>query len=594
MIKNNRFQNLILALTRTVLCFPYTTLFLIASAAVNAIAIYSDRDLFKYLLVFIVGAFLGVVFQVIYERFFIKATVRLALIAAAALLTLGYYLMVRPLPELSIEISIKTFVALFALFIAFIWIPVIKSETTFNDSFMIAFKSFFISIFYSLILFAGMSIIITAIDQLLFSLHSDSYSHVANIIFILFAPLYFLSLIPFYPGKSDALKNSIHEENKESRVIALSKCPRFLEILLSYIIIPLTAVFTVILILYTLLNIRGSFWSDNLLEPMIVTYSIVVITVYILASSLKNNFAVIFRKVMPKILTPIVLFQIIASILKINDTGLTHNRYYVILYGVFACLSGIILSIVPVRKNGIIAALIIIFSLISIVPPVDAFTVSRTSQIRLLEDILVKNNMLEQNEIKPRNDLSENDKNKIRELTAYLYYMDYTDDIPWLPQNFNYYNDFSRVFGIDDYTKPGDMKFVSMRLTYGTPIEVAGYEYLITSHINISDHILTSEDIAEIEKDGKLLTLTKRISDGNCHIILLDETNAEILTFELREIFDLFLEYSDEKSFLTAEEATFIRKNESAAITLIIQNLNIEKTGEYSNYNADIYLLLSL
>ena len=56
-----------------------------------------------------------------------------------------------------------------------------------------------------------------------------------------------------------------------------AKCPKFFEILISYIIIPLIAVFTIILLVYIIKNIGGEFWSDNLLEPMIVSYSIFVI-----------------------------------------------------------------------------------------------------------------------------------------------------------------------------------------------------------------------------------------------------------------------------------------------------------------------------
>lgn len=594
MNKSNRFHNLIRGLSITVLRFPFTSMLLVAAAAVNAVSIASDKEHFNYLFTFLVGALWGIVMQVVYERFCEKAISRLTLMVGAGLLTFGYYLIVRPTPESSTEITAKTFIALFALFIAFIWIPSIKSETTFNDSFLIAFKSFFISLFYSLILFAGMSIIITAVDRLLFKVHSDSYSHTANIIFIVFAPMYFLSLIPVYPGKRDINDSPTEKAGKESQVIRLSECPRFLEILLSYIIIPLTSVFTIILILYIVLNLSGDFWADNLLEPMIITYSVVVILVYILVSKLNNRFAVIFRKIMPKILTPIVLFQIIASVLKITDTGLTHNRYFVILYGIFACLSGIILSTVSLRKNGIIAILIIVFSLISIVPPVDAFTVSRMSQIALLENILEKNNMLEQNEVKPKSDLREEDKDKIRKLTAYLWHMGYTDKISWLPGDFNYYYDFGRVFGFDDYSKPGEIKYVSLRLDYGNPIDVSGYDYLVTSQISIIGEEPLAENVAVMKKGGKTLTLSKKISDGNCLIILTDENNTELLAFELTEILDKFLEYSDEKVTLTLKEATFVRENESAEIAIIIQSLNIEKSTDFESYNSDIHFLIGL
>ena len=98
--------------------------------------------------------------------------------------------------KFSIEIEIRTAVALFALLISFMWIPVIKSRISFNSSFMISFKSLFNSLFFSGVIFAGLSIILIAINQLIFTIDYTAYPHTVNIVFILFAPMYFLSLIP--------------------------------------------------------------------------------------------------------------------------------------------------------------------------------------------------------------------------------------------------------------------------------------------------------------------------------------------------------------------------------------------------------------
>nr|WP_238321825.1 DUF4153 domain-containing protein [Carnobacterium jeotgali] len=116
-------------------------------------------------------------------------------------------------------------------------------------------------------------------------------------------------------------------------------------------LIPLTAIFTVILLVYLLQNITGDFWTNNLLEPMLVSYSVTVILVYLLASNIETKSALLFRKIFPKVLVPIVLFQTISSVLKIQETGLTHGRYYVILFGLFAVIAGLIFSILPVKKK---------------------------------------------------------------------------------------------------------------------------------------------------------------------------------------------------------------------------------------------------
>ena len=112
--------------------------------------------------------------------------------------------------------------------------------------------------------------------------------------------MYFLSLIPVYPGIVNQNKDQGITDLQEENINKAAYCPKFLEVLISYILIPLIAVFTIILLIYIIQNIGGAFWKDNLLEPMLVTYSITVILVYILASEIENKFTIFFRKVFPK------------------------------------------------------------------------------------------------------------------------------------------------------------------------------------------------------------------------------------------------------------------------------------------------------
>ena len=301
---------------------------------------------------------------------------------------------------------------------------------------MITFKSLFNSLFFSGITYAGLSLIILAIDQLLFRVSNTVYPHTANIVFVIFASMYFLSLIPIFPGAVDDNKDQEQNDFQNETIQKAAHVPKFLEVLISYIIVPLIAVFTFILLVYILKNIGGEFWTDNLLEPMLVAYAITVILVYILASEINNSFTKWFRKISPKILVPIVIFQIASSILSVGETGITYGRYYVILFGVFAAIAGVLLSFLPVRKNGIIALLLIVFSAISIVPPVDAFTISRTSQTETLKNVLVKNNMLENNRIKANASISNKDKEIITNAVSYLSMMEYTNKIDWFPKAF--------------------------------------------------------------------------------------------------------------------------------------------------------------
>jgi hypothetical protein len=417
-------------LTQAIKRFPLTATFFAGTTVVNSVIISRGGEYKSLIFTLLVGAFLSAVLQLVYERFSANTSHRLLLMGIAALLTIGYYFINSSAPKFSFITELRTSIALFTLFISFIWVPVIKSSLNFNQSFMVTFKAYITTLLFSGTIFLGLAIITTTINALLVAIHYTAYAHMANIIFILFAPLYFLSQIPSYPGKADESREKETIKHKKEEIIKRkAACPRVLETLISYIIIPLLVIFTIVIVAYIALNIGGNFWKDNLLEPMLISYSIAVLLVYILASELENNFARYFRIVFPELLVPIVLLQIAASIIKISEVGLTHTRYFAILYGIYAAISGIILSIVPPRKNGIIAAMLIIFTIVSIVPPFDAFTLSRTNQTRLLKKVLMQNNMLKNNRIIPKSTISTRDKERIRETVSYLDMMEYTEDI---------------------------------------------------------------------------------------------------------------------------------------------------------------------
>ncbi|HWQ29669.1 MAG TPA: DUF4153 domain-containing protein, partial [Negativicutes bacterium] len=358
-------------------------------------------------------------------------------------------------------------------------------------------------------------------------------------------------------------------------------------------LVPIITVFTVILVLYIVRNIGGRFWTNNLLEPILVSYSIAVILLYILASSLENRFVQLYRRVFPKVLVPVVLFQLVASLLKMSDVGIVYTRYYVILYGVFAAASGILLSIIPVRKNGIVAAMLIAFSLVSIIPPTDAFTISRTNQVHRLESVLLKNNMLEGNTIKPSKAVSDEDKRVIVKAFNYLLMMGYNKNIEWLPDKMDRYVDFYETFGFNESEVPADLKEnVYLGLEQPSPIDIKGYDSFVQFGFQVPESN-APEKICDITKAGVKYTLRQRTEEGKCDIFLTAEDGRELIRFDTTELLNRFYNYSSGKS-LTPEEASFTKENEAARIRLVVQAMNIDKGGEKAAYGAELFILVTV
>ncbi|WP_373486034.1 DUF4153 domain-containing protein [Acetobacterium malicum] len=590
-----KLSNLVEALSR----YPLTVAFLVAAAVINAIAIHQDVDYTSYLLTFVVGAFLGVTLQAAWERFFDKSSFRMATMGLCLVLTLGYFMIVGQYTSTSMETWIRTSVALFALLIAYIWVPVIKSEISFNQSFMAAFKALFNALLFSGVLFIGVTLIISAIDLLLFRVSDKSYLHTLNLVGMLFAPIYFLSLIPIYPGSSDHNRSPVQLEHNREKVRRSCQCPKFLEVLISYIIIPLLSVYTVILIIYLGRNITGNFWTDNRLEPMLVGFAVAVILIYILASSLENKVAAWYRKIFPKILVPIVLFQIIASVLRIQETGITHGRYYVIIFGIFAAISGTLMCFMPVRKNGIIAALLIGLAMFSIIPPVDAFTISRANQFARLSDTLVKNNMIQDNIISPNASLSEADKKIISDTVNYLTMMEYTNEISFLGENFDLYEDFYNTFGFYRFEEnPYQQDSIYLNLNQQSPIDITDYQTFVVANFYMQDEKMEPL-ICNFDVNGKNYTLTREKNGEAGALVLTEATGQELMRINMKAVFDHFDtsrggNYQISKDFMNADEATVSLENDKALISLVAMFLAIEKSESETIYNGDFYVLIQI
>ncbi len=590
-------------LADTVNRFPLTIILLIAAAASNTIGIESEDNLvYTHLLItFLVGAAAFVVLQMLYERFFDNPVLRLIFAVISVAGSVLYYLSIRD-DKWDTEISVRTIVLFFVLLIAFLWIPVIRSSYNFNESFLVVFKGFFTALLFDGVLYLGIVLIISAINLLITRLDDQILLHALNIIGIMIAPTYLLTIIPVYPGKRELLVNKDSTSKTEEAVQTIEEqsgtyiekmiTPNKLLIsLISYVVIPITAVFTIILLLYIIINIRGEFWTDNLMEPMLVSYSITVIVVYLLASTIHHSFAKYFRRIFPKVLIPLVLFQTVSSILKISEAGITYGRYYVILFGVFAVIAGICFCILPVRKNGVIAPILMGMALLSIIPPVDAFTVSKWNQINRLEAALTRNNMLSEGVIIPRSDISEEDKEAIIKSIDYIIRMGYDKKLPYLSTYTGTY-EFERTFGFAQYGG-ADSVYQSFYISRNTeePVSISGFDKMLQLNIyNASPEIVSS--LFEINGASYVIRYTNRTGVGQ-FITLEGADGGEILSFDTDEIYERFKEASEKISRPT-KDMTFTRENEKAVITLVANSVSGSEGTAGSDLSADLLVFIRI
>jgi hypothetical protein len=467
---------LIQGLSKAVLRFPLTVFFLICCTALTCymISLHKTPDLIiqKLMFVCLLGSFIGVTAQFACERFPRLARLRWVVYALSALLALGYYLIISPAPAIDYGVGARTSVAVFSMFCAFIWLPSFRGKFDFNSVVLIHFKSALTSILYAGVLAVGLASIIGTIDILLFKVNSDAYGYMMAIVWILFATTYYLSLLPRFNSET---------ELDQTYALEASQCPRFLEILISYIAVPLVAAYTVVLLAYFIKIAITMNWPTGQLGPMILAYSAAGLIIYILASGLENRFAILYQRIFPKALIPIVVMQLISVYIRLSAYGITESRYYIALFGIFSIVIGVVLSFKPVKRNGLIAILAAGFAILSILPPVDAFTVSRNSQITRLESYLQTEGVLVNGKINPKSDADMTLRLETTSIINYLERRGYLKEVAWLPADFETNRDMEKTLGFEPaYKHTGDnQNNFFAHLDMQKPLNIEGYDVLL-------------------------------------------------------------------------------------------------------------------
>ncbi len=580
-------RNKLGGVANAIIRFPVTFLLLICVAVVISVSIENHHDYGIELISLTFAVFCFLVPQALSERFAKKIMTKIVFYITAAAISVGTYLLVRNVGEVNTIVLVNTGVAVFALFIAFIWIPSIKGSADFNVVFMSVFKSFFTSAFYSSVLWGGISLIIIAVDTLLVKLNGNIYGHTANIIWVVWAPMLFLSLIPVF-GKEDA---------DNEKVKKASEYPKFLEIVLSYILVPLASVYTFVLLIYIMKTVIGGSWNDNLLEPLMLSYCIAILLLYILLSRLENRFAVTFLKVFPIFLTLIAFFQIVSSSITVSSFGIVHSRYFVLMFGLYSVICGILLFIFPVKKNGIVAVLAICFAVVCITPYLNSFSVSIASQRSLMNNTLEKNNMLSENTIIPNPDIPDNDKLIISRSVAYFSSIDKIEVLGYLPENYNDYDNFKNTFGfkIQDTFIPGENFEKYYELIKKEPFEITGFDYMSLIDFGLPDN-RSDLEYGEINIDGSRYHLLLNINDFKGTIEITDADKNELISVPLESLFDqISLNVpTNEKGIVTADMMTFDYENDAVKLRIIVNHASIYSTSFESTSYANCFVVFTI
>lgn len=573
-------------LKRVTLRFPLTIIFILLLAGWKQ---YSDGMIWLIeptFLLFITGIIFSATSQLFYERFYKKRPqmrwilygVVIAFVSLYYLyLTTSYSVIDKYWQFYSIP-GIRTMILYFVAIILFIWAPTIKTKIKFSDSFLVTFKAYFTTVFFSIILFLGVFSIIMLFELLFFSLNIDWFSYSTTLIFYLFAPILFFTFIPNY----DLLESE--NEAKEQTI----NMPKFLHHLISYILIPIMVVFTGIIVVYILTNLTNDFFSENILEGLLLSYTINGWVLLILTDSIENKMAEWFKKIFPTALIFVTAFQMLSTFLQIQEVGVTHGRYIILLFGVGSITSGI-WYLLKKHRLQILPIVAIVGGIIALVPPLDALTVSVNQQRDRINEVLNKYDMMvDSRNVTPNPNVQVKDQEVIQESLNYLSDINALNQLEWLPEEY-YYREREYLGFVTDEDPFGqggnyreEINQTDVHLDEKYPnIPIDGFEQLFDLSLG-SNH----NDFFEIiELKGEEHAVEIYLDEE-----FIIEIDADSLENPLEFDFSYVLEdlTGETNLSLSREELTFTEEVDGYQVQIIIDYLDI--SGDYMQ--MDLYLLL--
>ena len=420
------------------------------------------------------------------------------------------------------------------------------------------FSGWFITVLYASVLYFGISAILFTIESLFdININRDLYLYSFFIVTFIFGISMFLSKIPL---KDQDFKDYLY--------------PKSLKVLLVYIVIPLISIYTIILYAYFVKILISWEWPKGLVSHLVLWYSAISAGVIFLITPVlyENKVANIFKIWFPKFILPILVMMFISIWQRIDQYGITENRYYIVLLSIWVFGIMLYFSFMKPLKNIVIPISLSIFVLISIYGPISSYSISKASQNNRLNKILRNNDMLVEGIIKSNSNADKQSQTEISNIISYFNSNHSLGDIKVLPKDFQL-ADTINLFGFE--YKPYEPSFGSQDYySYYTdinqkPISIEGFDYYVNMSTWNQQEIITENINIRYNQNNYNLSIYE---DGDELLIInLEEASREI---------DHSL--NTEKNSLDISQMTIDREDTKIKVRLIFTNIN----GRY-NINSD-------
>lgn len=286
-----------------------------------------------------------------------------------------------------------------------------------HDGFWSYNKSLFLSILtaalYTATLFAGLSLALLALKALFeLDIPDKSFAYLAVFLNVFINTYLFLKNTP-------ALEVSDADR----------QYPKGLKLFTQYVLLPLVAIYLVILICYELKIITKWSLPAGWVSYLVLASGVFGILAFLLLYPIREGKAWVkqFTKLFYWLLIPLVLLMFVAIATRVNQYGFTELRYLVFLLSLW--LMGISLYFILSKKDFVIyiPLTLMIVGLLFAYSPMSGFSISKWHQKFRLNNALEKNELIKDGKIvsnKKPIKLSKEDYDKLDAATEYLEHAD--------------------------------------------------------------------------------------------------------------------------------------------------------------------------
>ncbi|HCC23350.1 TPA: hypothetical protein DF272_04230 [Candidatus Falkowbacteria bacterium] len=291
------------------------------------------------------------------------------------------------------------------------------------NSFWLLNKKFvtrlFLSGLFTLIAWIGLMLALTAINYL-FNLHIDSEKY-----FEILAVLIGVFTIPFF------LTGVPHIDEFETEI----KYPKWLKFCSQYILTPLLGVYFIILYAYSFKIVFTQTWPKDGIVFWIMLYVGLAFVIYLFTRPLFDQKWHRFISISFLISAlPLYILYFIAIIIRVDQYGLTINRYAVVLFALWS-IGNIVYFTFSRKKYLFVFSLSIIAAcLIFLYGPWSSYNLSYTSQIARFGNLLTEKGLLIDDRLVPATEkFTYDDYYDLESQTSYLFsHYDWDKITRWL------------------------------------------------------------------------------------------------------------------------------------------------------------------